>query len=991
METILEVLNVIISTPDNNLRTKKEHELNSFHKQSGFGVILCQILINTSNMNIALPIRQMAGLVLKMHVRDYWTEGNGFIISDADKQNIKDNIPKGLNLSDKQLRNTVAMVISTIAAWDWPEKWPNFIESLVDCLKSDNINLIDGTLDTLNHFTAGSKFTDDYAPVVISQTLPNLIMLLKHQQINDITKMKTVKFIYEVIEWIIIDSGGNTFKAMEPMLPELMVCFLNILQTQAQALQFHGVKIQVLQILQLLVGGFPGKFINYVNELLQPIWGMFTNFLTSYIELAIYSDKISEWFLEDLDIQAVGFEKLIVSNIEFICELLGKKRLRSLMEPHLEQLIYNVIGYLQLTESQRISYEEDPNQWVADENEDTFNFNIRITCRQLLEIIFNDFKAKAVAPFTQAVLKRLQEAESLKSQGTPFWWKMRESCIYAIGIVGPSLSKDQNFDAKQFSLSFLVPDIIDNFVYLKGRALWASSRIITNISEDEIRPFLEASVNCLNNPQETVAVKIFAVKSLANFVPKVPKEMMVIILDGIVSGILDFMDHVEGDTLYVVLEALNIFVPMSEQKAVGFMGNVVSRVLRVWANHFNDSYVANLMVDLISSLAKFPMCIDSLQDSLIPYLVTILNQYEERDIGVSETIIDMAAQLVNYSKTPLRESVWTLFPLLCQIMLTTEDGDQLTGGLSALKGYVRLGNLVEWKDPSSGITGLGLVLKVSERLLNPNMRDMAARSVGTLIDKIIFYYSDFLGSSVFSILDAVIERLKIAQISTLKQGLIMIFVRLFYVHTDQTLQYLQSKPYNENMNALTAIMNIWVKEHLSFSGKFKIKFSIVSMMVLFHKNLDILVEGDAPATTGRVTRSQAKNMVIEKIHLNQRIFQLMVREHMVVLENEMDGPSSYSDTVSDEEWAEADLSDFINSNDGAFTSESLFMDLLYDDMNYDEEEEDPDILKDPIYQVDLKEHIKEFMTALSKTENFMAYVNRLAPGEKKHLEDMFKS
>lgn len=63
---------------------------------------------------------------------------------------------------------------------------------------------------------------------------------------------------------------------------------------------------------------------------------------------------------------------------------------------------------MQMTEDQVESYEADPNQWIGDEDDDTLEFNVRITTKKLIKKLFSSFKAQAVGPFSEAVAKRLQ-------------------------------------------------------------------------------------------------------------------------------------------------------------------------------------------------------------------------------------------------------------------------------------------------------------------------------------------------------------------------------------------------------------------------------------------------------------------------------------------------------------------------------------------------------------------------------------------------------
>lgn len=63
-------------------------------------------------------------------------------ISKEEKNMIKQALPSGLADSHSQLRTAIAMVIASIAQWDWPNEWPNLIQDLSKCLQSQNQELL---------------------------------------------------------------------------------------------------------------------------------------------------------------------------------------------------------------------------------------------------------------------------------------------------------------------------------------------------------------------------------------------------------------------------------------------------------------------------------------------------------------------------------------------------------------------------------------------------------------------------------------------------------------------------------------------------------------------------------------------------------------------------------------------------------------------------------------------------------------------------------
>lgn len=228
-------------------------------------------------------------------------------------------------------------------------------------------------------------------------------------------------------------------------------------------------------------------------------------------------------------------------------------------------------------------------------------------------------------------------------------------------------------------------------------------------------------------------------------------------------------------------------------------------------------------------------------------------------------------------------------------------------------------------------------------------------------------------------------------------------------------------------NELTFFLRMWTREHENFKGAFKIKMSMLALMQIFQSNNALLnnvsVPGDLVVQPGRSTRSKnALKPHYSEEPLKHRIFKLIVREHVVrgvlsllwssecvqvIIENEEDS-FSMSDSDQDDDFGDDDSEDemarrMLKSNAPAHLVSQLanpysaqaagkYLDELLDDEDDDEspeDAEDPDIKADPIYTLDLKKHIENFLKALaaSHREAFTQMANMLAESDKKHLQD----
>jgi len=245
-----------------------------------------------------------------------------------------------------------------------------------------------------------------------------------------------------------------------------------------------------------------------------------------------------------------------------------------------------------------------------------------------------------------------------------------------------------------------------------------------------------------------------------------------------------------------------------------------------------------------------------------------------------------------------------------------------------------------------------------------------------MIEKVMISYQAQISGILSDILSAVLIYMYTLKDSTLYQGLLMVFVRLVLIDTEQVINFLASKSTPTGATALTFVSREWTRQHVDFQGGFKIKLSMIALSKLFQSPNPLLtkitVPGDLvliPGTqTGPVTRSKVKQKpVASEEPLMLAIFKLLLREYHVQ-QTEADS-ISLSDTYSDEDSENELLEQITDDQDliDPFVEQSNF-DFFDDLIGYTarEENEDPDIISDPYYKTDLKQYIVALVKAFSQ-------------------------
>eukprot|EP01126_Amoeba_proteus_P062878 TRINITY_DN8607_c0_g1_i3.p1 TRINITY_DN8607_c0_g1~~TRINITY_DN8607_c0_g1_i3.p1 ORF type:complete len:673 (-),score=155.31 TRINITY_DN8607_c0_g1_i3:91-2109(-) len=672
---------------------------------------------------------------------------------------------------------------------------------------------------------------------------------------------------------------------------------------------------------------------------------------------------------------------------------------------------------MQMTASQVEVYKTDYNQWVVDEDDDT-TFSVRSSAAALVEQLVSRFQDQASDPFTAALGKRLQES----STGG---WKLVEAAVYAFGLVAETfMKKKMKMDWQGFVGGILLPGIAEHQPpFVRGRCLWSASFLVLVLSADQFRPFLEAASVYLTNSHEIVPVKIFACRALSNFCPRLGdfKELPMY-LSGLMQGLINVLDVLKSDTLYLVLRTLHVLLPLSEDVAERSLDAIVTRILILWAHNYKDQELVEYFLCIFVDYASIPSCQCRLQELVSPTICNLISKHSEQPFYVLETALNIANTIILHSTWPLHPLLAEqLFPFLVRFMTVGGNETLIEKGTVILKTFARVAgkNLLSWKN-SEGENGVQVYLKVIARLLSDELSESTTANVGVLIEKIILLFGDEIQPVLDELLTAVLNKMKRTEGLMPKQGLLFVFVKLFLRNNDLILNYLANKRLSPNGSPeLIYVLSEWIELHSSLCGGFKIKQSAIGLSKIFEssnthfRQLNICVKSDLVVPDeGRRTRSSAKKAVYSEEPVNLRIFTLLVREHDVLMKNENPyDSSSFSDSLDNPGDDEEDpMVRYLNnggvdpatlevigaecgsSTDPFLAQDGFFLDELLD-MDHDlEEDEDPDIRSDPLYNINLKEFLESFFKSFAQNDpsGFGWMVEQLPPLEKKHLQTIFK-
>uniref|UniRef100_A0A3Q1GSV8 Importin 9 n=1 Tax=Acanthochromis polyacanthus TaxID=80966 RepID=A0A3Q1GSV8_9TELE len=910
-EALIETLTAILS-PVQEVRAAAEEQIKVLEVTEEFGVHLAELTVDTRG---ALAIRQLASVILKQYVETHWcSQSEKFRppeTTDQAKAAIRELLPSGLRESISKVRSSVAYAVSAIAHWDWPEAWPQLFTLLMEMLVSGDVNAVHGAMRVLTEFTR--EVTDTQMPLVAPVILPEMYKIFTMAEVYSIrTRSRAVEIFTTCANLIcaIEELEKGAAKALIfPVVQQFTEAFVQALQMPDGPSSDSGLKMEVLKAVTALVKNFPKPMVSSMQQILPIVWNTLTeSAMFTYVRTEVnYTEEVDDPV--DSDGEVLGFENLVFSIFEFVHTLLENNKFKSTVKKALPELIYYIILYMQITEDQIKVWTANPQQFVEDEDDDTFSYSVRISAQDLLLAVAAEFQNESAAALAAAATRHLQEAEQSKNSGNEHWWKIHEACMLALGSVKTIITENVKngriqFDMHGFLASVILADL--NLAaaspFLLGRALWAASRFTAAMSPELIQQFLQATVSGLHDSQPP-SVRISAVRAIWGYCDqlKLSESTHVLqpFLPSILEGLVQLAAQFSSEVLTLVMETLCIVCTVDPAFTTSAENKICPLTIAIFLKYNNDPVVASLAQDIFKELAQIEGCQGPMQMRLIPTLVSIMQAPPDKiPSGLCATSIDILTTVVRNTKPPLSEMlVCQAFPVVAQCTLRTDDNTIMQNGGECLRAYVSvaLEQIAQWRD-EQGNSGLWYVMQVVNQLLDPRTSEFTAAFVGRLVSTLISRAGTELGEQLDQILRAILSKMQQAETLSVMQSLIMVFAHLVHSQLEPLLEFLCSLPGPTGKPALEFVMTEWMSRQHLFYGQYEGKVSTVALCKLLQHGLntddkrlqDIVVKGEelySPEDGIRTRSKSAKNPERwTNIPLLVKIFKLIINELSTVVE-----------------------------------------------------------------------------------------------------------
>ncbi|KAH7474326.1 Importin-9 [Phytophthora ramorum] len=1036
-----------------DVRAQSEAQLTELLRTPGFALQLGEFLFSAEASEAQ---RQLSALLLKKLVTSHWAPSEqeqqpAYAVPEQEKTQVKQALVLALQqrlelFAGSKLQTALCLILTAIFERDWPDQWVEILPAVMAMISGQDKLRIDFAVRFLS--LAGGHFSSDNCCELVASVFPHLRrVFVLSSEFPAGTRSRIVRIVQSSLLMVGMEAqvgNGAAAQLLHENTTQWISLFLEQLALPVQSVKDYAVKIQILTTLASFVREWPKEMTDLMPQIMPQVYGLMVNDAEGYErEVVLSASEEEEGYDSDGEGALIGRSAMIVAAFEFVRGAIQAptKTTRQLIVGGLADFVFVMIGYMQITVSQMESWQEDPNKYVADEDDESLAFSVRNAATDLLTELEAVLGRKAVVATLDAAQRRLKA-------DNPNNWRLQEAALLVVGSVAAStldaISKNAADISQLLDLSaflqtlFKVMNAGSQEIYLRARALWCASRLAKGMNQEMLDAFLQVAISGLEQGQ-VLPVRLYACRAIGAIIRNDAgkarlQEAGVVIVDRLTS----LAEQSTQETLHIALETLVVVLQESEGISLESAQRVVVCFLHHWSQNLNDPLISELIDGAFGALLQLDSAAITakVHEQVLPVIRSMLVQ-SVSDLEGAGNGIYTAGSALTILKTLLRHSfassgtlssgggdpatqqlgaqvVQQTFEPLVAVLSAVEDEKVLNAGSECLKWFVMFAvDPLAAYTTAAGNNGIDTTLSVSAKLLSPAVSDASATCVGGLITQILLKLGPSLPTAtVQSILSAVCARLAATELPSLVQSLCMVFARLVHSHGPEILNVLEQLPppaaptgQAQAPNMLTFVFRTWIEKQQDFYGLYCIKVTVSALLKVVEWNdprinsitvTGSAVDSETADATGIQTRSKARNTPASgktqytAVHFLTKFVVILAKTMSNLAEDEEEWESSDDDS-SDGEGGDEGISGAGASSSVFAPADNYLSDLLdaeggVEVHDGEEPEEEFEAYFDPLNEVDLKGAIPQALQNVTAQANLLqAIMPELTAADKEAL------
>ncbi|XP_011865006.1 PREDICTED: importin-11 [Vollenhovia emeryi] len=674
---VIEVLRQAVSQ-DPNVFKSAEETLKQWETQQGFYIALYNVL---SNHSLAIEVRWMAVVYLKIGVERYWRKNAPNAIEDNEKEFLRQHLLRNFEEPMNPLAVQLAVVIAKIARYDCPREWGTLVPTLLEVIRQENPLAQRRALLTLQHVVkalASRRLADGQRLFrELTATMFNfilnlwntytesfLIMASNGADVNQTQEtLEKALLLLRILRQLIVNGFSKPSESQDAML------FLKVVFERARAclecrktLASRGVQVDMCE-----------KFIIHLTKVLIGVLEMHP---FCYVELIPTSLEFSVFYCFTEAGQALAFERFIIQCLNLVKTILLSTYYRpaKVIEQTKDSLVLRacqlrqefftpetlteicsrlVTHYFLLTPADLEMWDTNPENFAIDDGGESWKYSLRPCTESLFLAIFHHFRDVLASVLVDLMRQHHQPVDPNNLHAI----LVKDAVYRAVGLAAFDLYDEVNFD--QWFSTTLKEELKvrnNNYRIIRRRVCWLIGQW-TNIKlSAELRPELYKLLVETLNPEEDLGVRLAVSNALKRAIDdfQFNSEEFIPFLEPIFSLLFALLKEVnECDTKMHVLYVLSFIIERVGSLIKPHVGAFSSYLPELW----QQSEVYNMLrCAIVSTLIHLEKALGSESVLLEPLVVNVValsvDVNQEGHVYLLEDGLELWIALLENTPTP---------------------------------------------------------------------------------------------------------------------------------------------------------------------------------------------------------------------------------------------------------------------------------------------------------------------------------------------------
>lgn len=782
-------------------RELAEKQLNEVHKIIQFTPTLLFAVMEEKHL---FPVRQAGVIYLKNMVMQFWQQRDPespieqapFCIHENDKAFIRENIIKAMINCPELIRVQLGVCLSTILKNDYPGKWGNVVEVMVQYLSMDDASVWYGALVAVHQLVKNYEYKkpEERGPLDKAMTtlLPlmyqRVVQLLPDASEPSILLQKLIlKIFHALVQFhlslAVIDR--NTFSqwmavfqtiAERPVPPETEQVDIE----DRPELAWWKVKKWALHILARVFDryGNPGSVVK-----------QYVQFSDWYLKT--FSDVILKTLLKILDQyrqnQYVS-PRVLQQSLNYINTGLCHSVSWKILKPHMEGVIQGVLFPLMCyTDEDDALWTEDPYEYIKLKFDVFEDFISPVTAAQTV-LHTSCKKRKEILPKTMAFCMQILQMQDVQP-------RQKDGAFHMIGTLAEILLKKKMYKDKMelMLVAHVFPEFQNPLGYMRARANWVLHTFSeTNFKRDEnLFAALNNTRECLINDKE-LPVRVeaaFALQALISDSEKAKEYVQPHVKD-IIQALLVVIRETENDDLTNVMQKLiHIYEEVVAPIAVEITQHLAATFTQVVDSDDGADDKAMTAMGILNTIETLLMVVEDHKEIVLQLeaitLQVVAAVLQNHCLDFYEEVLSL---IFSMTCTHVSPPLWQIFHMLYNTF--EQDGfDYFIEMMPALHNFVTV-------DPAAFVSNpknFEVIYNMCKEVLTSDADEDCQCHAAKLLEVVILQYKGQINQIIPAIVELVLVRLtREVKNTELRQMCLQVIIAVLYTDPVNLIQLLNT-------------------------------------------------------------------------------------------------------------------------------------------------------------------------------------------------------